>query len=116
MAYTLQDDEIALIIKPTSQDGTVVGISTGMVMGKNIYTLGTVGGMCIDTALTMAAAVQAVEEDADLSEYLEDYKVAIVKDMFPEEYESVLKEHALEDVDETNVVRLNKWTQTKGNA
>lgn len=121
MSYTVKDNEIALIIRPEEPEGTSVAINTGMIVGKAVHSLGPVGGACIDLALTMSAAVLAVEDDEDLLDFLDDIKVQLVKDMFPEQYDKVMQDMDEREEENTivkngNVLTLNKWTKTEGNA
>ena len=121
MGYVLNADEVAVVVKPNIKDGEYVGITTGMVLGKDVHELSSMGEALIDIALTMAAAVIAGEGNPELLDYLEDFKVDLVKDMFPEQYAEVLSEMDAEAeantlVKDGNVLSLNKWTETKGRA
>ena len=116
MGYELQADEIAIIVKPHE-----TGISTGMVIGKGIGDMGEAGNAGVDVALTMAAALMAVQDDAELDDHLQHFKVELVKELFPADYQAVLADIEQEEEENTlvvdgNVLSLNKWTKTEGSA
>ena len=118
MGYKLDSDEVAVLIKPIyNEDGEwVMELKTGITLGKDVK--GEAGQAAVDAAITMAAALAFVQDNDDILDYLDEYKHEILKEMYPNEYAEALREdeEASGYTTDGNVIKLNAWTKTQGNA
>ena len=121
MAYTLQDDEIAIIIKPEyGEDGDWNNIiSTGIVISEGVPNSIT-GAEMLQAAMLMSAAFMYNDEYPDFIEELYPAMTEIAKQLFPDQYEEVMA-NMEEDTEpvykkEGNVLTLNAKTKTVGSA
>ena len=118
MGYKLGSDEVAVLVKPIlDEDGEwTMELKTGITFGSNVN--GIAGQAAVDAALTMAAALAFVQDNVDILDYLDEYKLDMLKELYPEQYAEALAEQ--DEVEgyttDGNVIRLNAWTKTEGNA
>lgn len=122
MGYEVKGNEVAIIVAPQyDEDGSWNGtLTTGMVIGGKIQE-SLAGSATIHASLTMAASLIYADKYPDFEDALEDIKIDIVKDLFPEHYEQTIQELADEEEQKAykkqgNVLSLNAWTKTKGSA
>lgn len=122
MGYEVKGNEVAIIVAPQyDEDGSWNGVlTTGMIIGGTIQE-SLAGSETINAALTMAAGLIYADMYPDFEDDIEDIKVGIVKDLFPDQYEQTIQELADEEEQKSykkqgNVLSLNAWTKTKGNA
>lgn len=119
--YTVKDDEVAVVIKPVlDNDGTwTYELKTGITFGNELekYT-GEAGHAMLDAAISMAAALAYIQDYPDILDMLDDYKHDMLAEIFPDQYAQAMAEQEAEDgyEKEDNVIRLNRWTKTQGNA
>ena len=118
MGHEIEDDEVAIIIKPDiGEDGEWGGeLKTGLVFGNSSHPLATRAAM--DLALTMASCVNVLEQYPELFDYFEDSRHQLLKEMFPKAYaESELEvDKEMDYTTDGNVITLTKWTKTMGEA
>tara|TARA_B100000900_G_scaffold296214_1_gene254775 strand:- start:125 stop:481 length:357 start_codon:yes stop_codon:yes gene_type:complete len=118
MGHEIEDDEVAIIIKPDiGEDGEWNGeLRTGLVFGQSNHPLATRAAM--DLALTMASCVNVLEQYPELFDYFEDSRHQLLKEMFPKAYaESELEvDKEMDYTTDGNVIKLTKWTKTLGEA
>jgi len=118
MPYEVKPGEIAIVMKPVvDTDGDWTGdIHTGLIFGseKHIEAM----RIELDMALTMASTARFLDDNPEFIELYDEYKHEALQEMFPEQYEQTLQELEEEEgyTQEDNVIRLNKWTKTQGNA
>lgn len=117
MAYEIKPGDIAIVLHPVVEEGEWNGsINTGLVFGEE----GSEDGMraALDEALTMAAAQKFLEMYPNAWEDFSDIRHEILQEMFPEQYNQSVAEEDKKwgyEVDD-NVLTINRWTKTKGNA
>jgi len=119
--YRVKSDEVAIVIKPViDRDGEwTYELKTGITFGSNLDKYDQeVGHAMIDAAITMSAALAYIQDYPELLDMLDDYKHEMLSEVFPEQYaEAVADVEAEEGYEkEDNVIRLNAWTKTQGNA
>jgi len=121
MGYTLNDDEVAIIIKPEyGEDGEWNNIiSTGIVISQEVPN-GMAGAEMLQAAMLMSAAFMYNDEYPDFIEELYPSMTEIAKQLFPDQYEEVMA-NMEEDTKpvykkEGNVLTLNAKTKTVGSA
>lgn len=118
MSHEIQDNEVAIIIKPDiDAEGNWTGeLKTGLLFANSNNPIATRNAM--DLALTMAASINVIEDFPDLYQYFEEARHELLKEMFPKAYDdSVLAvEKELDYTKEGNVIKLTKWTKTLGEA
>ena len=119
--YRVKNDEAAIIIKPVFDDkgNWTYELKTGITFGNELekYT-GEAGHAMLDAAISMAACLAYIQDYPEFLEMLDEYKHDMLAEVFPEQYaEAVAEQKAEEGYEkEDNVIRLNKWTKTQGNA
>lgn len=116
----LQPGQIALIFTPVTDGDEWTGeIHTGLAFGEENFPEAMAAAM--DQAITMAATTMFLEDNPEFEEDFADIAVALLENMFPEQYASVMAEvdqeerEANKDYGE-NVINLKWWTKTQGNA
>ena len=119
MGYTVGDGEIAIVLRPILDDeGEWTGsISTGLIFGKEKAIHGQ--RAALDLALTLVVAQTFLDEYPDWEDVWDDYRGQLLQDLFPEAWAEANEEYAEQTSKETysgNVVKLEAWTKTKGNA
>ena len=120
--YTVKQDEVAILIKPIFDDQgnwtyeLKTGITFGDELGKHTGT--EAGHAMLDAAISMAACLAYIQDYPDFLDMLDEYKHDMLAEVFPEQYAQAMAEQEAEDGYETedNVIRLNRWTKTQGNA
>jgi hypothetical protein len=113
----LEPGQIAIVFTPVVEDDEWTGaIHTGILFGDEKHKFAMRHSM--DMAVTMAATHNFLDDNPEFLEDFVYYKEAILKDMFPESYEAALKEEREKDgyIEDDNVIILNRWTKTEGNA
>ena len=114
MAYTLQEGEVAVVLRPNyDSDNEWDGSSTtGVVFSTEREDEGVRHG--IEVAILMAAFLDFLQDYPDYADPIEARRIKLLEEMFPEAYEAAMQE--IEREDGSNVVQLNAWTKTEGNA
>ncbi len=120
MPYTIKDDEIAILVKPTfDEDGNwTQEVRTGMVMGKAIGENELAGRAAMISALNMAATLMYLDENPEFEYELSEIRQNMIAEMFPDLYAEALAQIEEEEgyTKDGNVLTLNAWTKTEGNA
>ena len=119
--YRVKNDEVAIIIKPViGSDGKwTYELKTGIAFGNRLDKYeDQAGHAMLDAAISMSAALAYIQDYPEFLEMLDEYKHDMLAEVFPEQYaEAVAEQKAEEGYEkEDNVIRLNKWTKTQGNA
>ena len=120
MGYVVKDDEVAILVKPVFDDegNWTFEIKTGMTMGKHVGNDPKVGRAVMMAAINMSAALAYMQIYPDFEDELDDLRHEMLAELFPEMYAEALAEVDKEMEYETdgNVIKLNAWTKTQGNA
>lgn len=120
MGYIVKDDEIAILLKPVfDEEGNwTFEIKTGITMGVDVGDLKEAGQALMLAAINMSASLAYLQMYPDFEEELEELRHEMLAELFPEIYAE-----AKAQVDEEmkyekdgNVIKLNVWTKTQGNA
>ena len=118
MAYKLNSDEVAVLVKPVLDENGewTQELKTGITFGSDVK--GIPGQAAVDAALTMAAALAFVQDNVDIMDYLDEYKHDMLKELYPDQYAEALEEYEESQgyTKDGNVITLNAWTKTEGNA
>lgn len=114
MGYQLDDGEVGIIIKPhLDEDGSWDGtISTGLALDPDAWTDRRDLATIIHVATMMASFSIFIEENPEFYEAIEEIRnrsMGITADEYYEDEEE-------EVTTEGNVIKLNRWTKTHGNA
>lgn len=116
MAYEIEEGDIAIILKPIVEDGQWTGsIKTGIVFGSS-QDDDPGDGMraALDEAITMAATQQFLDIYPEAWEDFQELRNDLLKEMFPEQFAEA--EDELTTTVDGNVITLNRWSKTEGNA
>lgn len=122
MGYELNEDEMAVVIKPMYDDyGNLISFKTGLAIGSSVGKDEVIGKLMMDAALNMAASLVYTEEYPEFEDVLDEYKAEMLQQMFPEKWaeaeaEVEAEEQAAKEAYSDNVVNLKWWTKTQGNA
>lgn len=122
MGYELNDDEMAVVLKPMyDDDGNLMSFKTGLALGVSVGDSEVVGQLMMDAALCMAASLIYIQDYPEFEDVLDEYKATMVQQMFPEKWaeaeaEIEAEEQAAKEAYSNNVVNLKWWTKTQGNA
>ena len=120
--YTVKKDEVAVVIAPVMDSNGVwtYELKTGITFsGEDLAKLPDESGHAmLDAAISMAAALAYIQDYPDVLDELEEYKHDMLAEVFPEQYAKVMAEQEDDEgyEKEDNVIRLNRWTKTQGNA
>jgi len=119
--YKVKDDEVAVVIKPVLDDDGkwTYELKTGITFGNELEKhTGEAGHAMLDAAISMAAALAYIQDYPDMLDMLDDYKHDMLAEIFPDQYAQAMAEQEAEEgyEKEDNVIRLNRWTKTQGNA
>ena len=119
--YRVKNDEVAIIIKPVIDDNGkwTYELKTGIAFGNRLDKYDDqVGHAMLDAAISMSAALAYIQDYPEFLEMIDEYKHDMLAEVFPEQYaEAVAEQKADEGYEkEDNVIRLNAWTKTQGNA
>jgi hypothetical protein len=119
MGYEVKTGEIAIVLRPiVEDDGWSGAIQTGLIFGQE----GDGDGQraALDLALTMAVSQRFLDENPEAEDLWDEYRCELLQEMFPEQWaESEAEIEAQEQAAKEaygNVITLNAWTKTKGNA
>ena len=115
MGYEVKNDEMAVVLKPVYKDGFLESFRTGLAVGDTVGQNEEVGQLQMDAALSMAAVLMYCSDHPGFEEVLADYKANLLKEIFPEQWAEAENEVTQEE-GHHNVIRLDVWTETKGNA
>jgi hypothetical protein len=120
MGYVVKDDEVAILLKPVyDEDGNwTFEIKTGMSMGSAVGNNEEAGRSLMLAAINMAASLAYLQMYPDFEEELEDLRHDMLAELFPEIYAQAMAEvnEEMKYEKEGNVIKLNAWTKTQGNA
>jgi hypothetical protein len=118
MSYEVKPGEIAIVLRPMEDtNGDWSGkLNTGLIFGPEKHEEAM--RVALDIAITMAATERFLEDYPEFMEDYDYYKNLLLQEIFPEAHAAAVAEvDAEEDYKtEDNVIRLNKWTKTKGSA
>jgi len=118
--YTVQEDEVAIVIKPIfDKDGNwTFELKTGISFGAKLADHEEAGRAALNAAISMAACLPFMQDFPEIEDELDDYKHDMLSEIFPDAYKATLEEIEEEEgyESEGNVIRLNRWTKTQGNA
>lgn len=119
MAYELEDNEVAVILKPNMDEkgDWTMELVTGITIGKGVD--GMSGQASIDAAITMAAFLEYSQDFPEILDDLDEYRLDMLKQLYPEYYAEAmedLNEQGPDYAKDGNVFYLNAWTKTEGNA
>lgn len=114
MGYQLDDGEVGIIIKPhLDEDGSWDGtISTGLALDPEAWEDRRDLATIIHLATMMASFSLFIEENPEFYEAIEEIRNRTMG-IDPDEYE---EDEEDEVTVEGNVIKLNRWTKTHGNA
>ena len=117
MGYEVKPGDLAIIIHPVTRDGEWTGqIKSGLVFGEAESHDGM--KVALEEALTMVAAQAFLDMYPDAWEDFADLRNELLQEIFPDQYAEAKAEdeerngYKLDD----NVILLNRWTKTEGNA
>ena len=120
MGYVVKDDEIAILLKPVfDEEGNwTFEIKTGMTMGKGVGEHEQAGRALMLAAINMSASLAYLQMYPDFEDELEDLRHEMLAELFPEIYAEAVAEvdKEMQYEKEGNVIKLNAWTKTQGNA
>ena len=122
MGYELNDDEMAVVLKPMYDDeGNLMSFKTGLALGVSVGDSEVVGQLMMDAALNMAASLIYTQDYPEFEDVLDEYKAEMLQQMFPEKWaeaeaEVEAEERAAKEAYSNNVINLKWWTKTQGNA
>ena len=115
MGYEVKPGDIAIILHPVTREGEWTGqIKTGLVFGEAESHDGMKAAL--EEALTMASAQAFLDTYPDAWEDFIELRGNLLQEMFPDQYAEALIETDEGYEVEDNVILLNRWTKTKGNA
>jgi hypothetical protein len=115
MGYEVKPGDIAIILHPIMDEGEWTGhIKTGLIFGEAESHEGMKAAL--EEALTMAAAQSFLDLYPDAWDDFVELRGDLMKEMFPEQYEEAVKQTDTGYKVDDNVILLNRWTKTKGNA
>lgn len=120
MGYTLEDNEIGLILKPLgiNAKGQWKGVlATGLAVDKSCTLKEPVLTELINIAATLAAFLHEIQSDPKLLEFIEHRRDHLMDELM----ENISEEtNGLPEVEvkssDGKVIKLNAWTKTKGSA
>jgi hypothetical protein len=114
MGYELDDGEVGIIIKPhLDEDGLWDGtISTGLALDPEAWEDRQALATMIHLSTMMASFSIFIEEHPEMYEAIEEIRNRTMG-IDPDEYE---EDEEDEVTVEGNVIKLNRWTKTHGNA
>lgn len=114
----LNKGEIALILSPIeNEDGEWDGsLNTTLGFGDEHLVEGM--NAALDMACTLASVPDMLDDYPEIEEILIDYKSALLKEVFPEQWERANEELSMEQDAESSgkVVKLDQWSKTMGSA
>jgi hypothetical protein len=125
MSYEVKPGEIAIVLRPMEDtNGDWSGrLNTGLIFGPEKHE--DAMRMALDIAITMAATERFLEDYPEFMEDYDYYKNLLLQEIFPDAHAAAVAEVEAEEVEadggvayekHDNVIRLNRWTETKGNA
>ena len=121
MGYEVKAGEVAIVLRPVLDDeeewtGT---LQTGLIFGQEGNNDGQ--RAALDMALTLAVSQKFLEENPDWEDVWDSFRAELLQEMFPDawaeaeaEYDEA--EQAAKEAYSGNVIKLNAWTKTEGNA
>jgi hypothetical protein len=106
MSYTLEDDEVAVIIRPSPYtEGDWHGLVTTGISYDNDSTLPEeVLEDCIHVAMLCTTLLDLMNDDDELYERVMDHRFKLLKEQIARQEETA------------EVINFNEFTKTKGNA
>jgi hypothetical protein len=111
MAYTLSDDELAIVIRPKGYEDEWQGdVAIDLIISPESPVPKEVMAHIMNVATMMSAFLDVASEYPDVYELVEDHRNYMMGIDAEEEEES------LDIQQDGNVYTLNRWTKTRGNA
>jgi len=115
MKLKLNPGEIALVLTPVEDENGWTGVLTTSISVGPEYEREAMG-FAMETAVTMVATTNFIEDNPDLMEEIDFYKEVIIKEMFPAQYAATRNEIDSVYTKDGNIITLNRFTKTQGNA
>ena len=114
MTYTLKEGEVAVVLRANYDDNNEWDGSstTGVVFNTDREDEGMRHGL--ELAVLMAAFIDFIADYPDYADPIEGRRLRLLEQMFPDAFAAAINE--IEEEDGSNVVQLNAWTKTEGNA
>ena len=120
MGYTVKDDEVAILVKPVfDEDGNwTYELRTGMTIGSGVGNHEQAGRAAMLAAINMSAALAYMQLYPDFEDELDDLRHDMLSELFPEIYAEAMEEveQEMKYEKDGNIIKLNAWTKTQGNA
>lgn len=112
MSYTLSDDEMALIVRPVMQDDEWTGhIETGIAACSESSIDDATQSTMVHYITLMAAFLSWANDNPKALD-----EVVAYRDGLLDEVDDWSLDDGPEPPEGDNVIRLNRWTKTEGNA
>jgi len=94
MMYTVQEDEVAIIIKPIFDDNGVwtYELKTGISFGNKLGDYDDAANAALNAAISMAACLPFIQDYPDFEDELMEYKESMLSEIFPDAYKAARKE------------------------
>jgi|TARA_R110000764_G_scaffold6660_2_gene24797 hypothetical protein len=112
MGYTLEGNEMALIVRPVMQDDDWTGhVETGIACSSELDIGSSVQRSMVHYITLMAAFLSWGNDNPDILD-----EVIAFRDGLLAEEDGWDIDGELETPDGDNIIRLNRWTKTEGSA
>jgi len=112
MSYTLLDDEMALIVRPVMQDDEWTGhIETGIAASETTSIEKSTQSTMVHYITLMAAFLSWANDNPEALD-----EVIAYRDALMEEVDGWEIDDAPDPPEGDNIIILNRWTKTEGNA
>jgi len=116
MGYELQDDEVAIIIRPRDYEEDWGGdVAINLVSSKDSPVPIVVMAQVINIATMMSAFIDIASDNPDLYDLVEEHRNYLLG-FDPQEEKEDDSGEELEVIRTGNVYTLSKWSKTEGNA
>lgn len=110
MSKEIQDDEIAIVIRPRNYDENWKGeVDIELVASENLSMPPKIQAQMLNVATMMSAFLDIAAEYPDVYDLVEEHRNYLMEIELEDQ-------KPLEVIKDGNVYTLNRWTKTKGNA
>lgn len=115
MSYTIKEDEFALVIKPVlDDDGEWDGeIAAGITMGENKLVPLEIQRHMISVITLLNAFLAYAEDNPAVLEEVEEYRDELLRSTLGTDVDTDIPDKVEKP---SNVIKLNRFTKTVGNA
>jgi len=115
VSYTIKEDEFALVIKPVLNDeGEWDGqIASGITMGESISLSSEIQRHMIGVITLLNAFLAYAEDNPDVVDEVEHYRDELLKTTLGPDVDTDIPDEVEKP---SNVIKLNRFTKTVGNA